>query len=94
MKARGRVSTASPIEFGLSVQALPLQGINPAGKEDQLNRADCREGLLVFEAANWLEKCDAIRSGGSSSTKRSESRQPKRARQRNLARDVKPAPHM
>jgi len=50
------VSTASPIEFGVSVQALPLQGINPARKEDQLNRADCREGLLIFEAANWLEK--------------------------------------
>ena len=65
------VSSASPIEFGVSVQALPLQGINPARKEDQLNRADCREGFLIFEAANWLERCDAIRSGGSSSTKSS-----------------------
>ena len=50
------ITTAPPIGFGLSIKALPLQGINPAGREDQLNRADCREGLLVFEAANGLEK--------------------------------------
>ena len=52
---RMSVITAPPIEFGLSIKALPLQGLNPAGKEDQLSRADCREGLLIFEAANWLE---------------------------------------
>ena len=50
------ITTAPPIGFGLSIKALPPQGINPAEREDQLNKADCREGLLVFEAAKWLKK--------------------------------------
>ena len=50
------IMLAPPIGLGLSVEALPLQGINPAGREDLVNRADCREGLLVFEAANRLEQ--------------------------------------
>ena len=69
------------VGLGLSIKALPPAGEDPAAREDQLGRADCREGLLIFEAANWLEKCDAIRSGGSSSTTRGESQsEPKRAR--------------
>ena len=52
------------VGLGLSIKALPPAGEDPAAREDQLGRADCREGLLIFEAANWLEKCDAITSGG------------------------------
>ena len=69
------------VGLGLSIKALLPAGEDPAAREDQLGRADCREGLLIFEAANWLEKCDAIRSGGGSSTTRGESQsEPKRAR--------------
>ena len=44
-----------PVGLGLSIKALPPAGEDPAGREDQLGRADCRDdcrdGLLEFEAA-------------------------------------------
>ena len=44
---RMSVIIAPPVGLGLSIKALPPQGLNPAGKEDQLSRADCREGSLT-----------------------------------------------
>ena len=44
------------VGLGLSIKALPPAGEDPAAREDQLRRADCRDGLLVFEAATWLVK--------------------------------------
>ena len=44
------------LDLGSPFKRSSPQGINPAGKEDQLNRADCRGGLLVFEAATGLGK--------------------------------------
>ena len=48
------------VGLGLSIKALPPAGEDPAAREDQLSRADCREELLVFGEARWLEKCEAI----------------------------------
>ena len=44
------------VEFGHSIKALPPAGENPAEREGHLSRADCKDGLLVFEAATWLVK--------------------------------------
>ena len=44
------------VGLGLSIKALPPAGEDPAAREDQLRRADCRGGLLIFEAATWLVK--------------------------------------
>ena len=42
---------ACPVELGLSIKALPPAGEDPAAREDQLSRADCRGKLLIFGAA-------------------------------------------
>ena len=44
------------VGLGLSIKTLPPAGEDPAAREDQLGRADCRDGLSVFEAATWLVK--------------------------------------
>ena len=50
------IVAACLVGLGLSIKALPPAGEDPAAREDQLRRADCRDGLLVFEAATWLVK--------------------------------------
>ena len=53
------------VGLGLSIKALPPAGEDPAAREDQLGRADCRDGLLAFEAATWLvEETMPFKRGG------------------------------
>ena len=62
------ITIAPPIGFGLSIKALPPQGTNPAEGRTNSTELTVEKGCWYLRQPHGWKKCDAIQSGGSSST--------------------------